>query len=66
VTDEPTCDRTEFDRRLLPTGGVARLLVEALLDLVLLIPRVLIAATRAGARRRAVAALIRARAPHAT
>ncbi len=54
-----------LDRRLRPTAGVARLLAEALLDLLLLLPRVLFAATRAAARRRAIAALIRARGPHA-
>ncbi|MBM4014387.1 MAG: hypothetical protein FJ293_05415 [Planctomycetes bacterium] len=54
-----------FERRLRPTAGVLRLVAEALVDLLLLAPRVLLAAAQAAARRRAIATLIHARAPHA-
>ena len=54
-----------LDRRLAPTAGVARLVGEALLDLLLLAPRVALALLFCRARQREVADLVRARGRHA-
>jgi len=59
VSDAP------FDRPLAPTAGVARLVGEALLDLLLLAPRVALALLFCRARQREVAELVRARGRHA-
>ncbi|MSR45590.1 MAG: hypothetical protein EXS13_00720 [Planctomycetes bacterium] len=64
-TATPPADEPPFDRRLFPTAGVARLFVEALLDLALLAPRVLFAAALAAARRREIIALVRTKGRHA-
>lgn len=50
-----------LDRRLLPTAGVARLIGEALLDLLLLPPRLLLAMATCTSRQREIAALVRAK-----
>lgn len=59
--------RTEppLDRRLRPTAGVWLLIGEALIDLVLLLPRVALAALLAHRRRRAITDLIRSKGRHA-
>ncbi len=54
-----------LDRRLRPTAGVARLIGEALFDLLLLVPRVLLAMLFCTSRQRSIADLVRAKGPHA-
>lgn len=56
---------TVLDRRLAPTAGVARLVGEALLDLLLLPLHVVLALLFCRARQREVAELVRARGRHA-
>ncbi len=63
TTPPPVAERTApaLDLRLLPTAGVARLIGEALLDLLLLPPRLLLAAVTCASRKRVIAELVRAK-----